>query len=298
MIRVLPIFLALALISCASETSRSGKPIVSISILPQGYFLEQLAGDLVELNVLVPSGASPATYEPTLSQLTSLKNSEVYLRVGHIGFEMAWLDRISSVNPEMKIINVSKGIALIEEDHHHGEEGHNGDDHHQGDGHHHGGIDPHTWMSVSNARIIARNSYDALVQILPNQKELLAKNLRNLTADLDSLDRELSEMLEPLAGHGFMIYHPALTYFARDYKLTQHSLEEGGKEPSPAHMKEMIDLGRASGTTAIFIQRQFDRRNAEVLAREIGANIVQIDPLDPEWFSQMHYIAETLSRKP
>ena len=115
---------------------------------------------------------------------------------------------------------------------------------------------------------------------------------------MDSLNLELTEMLEPLLGSNFMIYHPALSYFARDYGLVQYALEMEGKEPSPAHMKEMIDLGRNSGITTIFIQRQFDRRNAEVLAREINARIVEIDPLSPEWFDQMHYIAKTLSRKP
>ena len=284
--------MVLVLVSCGTESTRSTKPVVSVSILPQGFFLEQLAGKFVDINVLVPAGASPATYEPTLSQLTDLMNSELYMRIGHIGFELAWMDRMISVNPEMNIINVSEGIDLIGEGHHHE------DDHHHGEDHHHGGIDPHTWMSVGNARIIARNSYDALLQILPEQKEILDHNYRELDRELDSLDLVLSRLLEPLKGGSFMIYHPALTYFARDHDLTQHSLEEGGKEPSPAHMKEMIDLGRETGTTAIFIQRQFDRRNAEVLAREIGASIQQIDPLDPDWFSQMHYIAESLSRKP
>ncbi len=92
-----------------------------------------------------------------------------------------------------------------------------------------------------------------------------------------------------------MIYHPALSYFARDYNLEQFSLEIGGKTPSPAHMKWMIDLGREKNISTIFLQQQFDQKNAEVLANEIGAKIVQINPLDPDWQGQMYYIANQLS---
>ena len=92
-----------------------------------------------------------------------------------------------------------------------------------------------------------------------------------------------------------MIYHPALTYYARDYGLEQLPLEIEGKSPSPAHLKEMTDLARVKHISKILIQSQFDRKNAEILARETGSEIIQFDPLDLHWGKQMSYIAEQLN---
>lgn len=270
-------------ISCHHNLESGEKPILSVSILPQQYFVEQLAGDLVEVNVMIPSGASPATYEPTVSQLSKLELSGIYLRIGHIGFELSWMDKISSVNPGMKIVDLSRGIDLIqqmeeEEDNHHG--------------HSHVGADPHLWLSVQNARIIARNLHEELLLMFPEQQEELSIRLEKFSASLDSLHLVISTQLEGLDNRSFMIYHPALTYFSRDYHLHQYSLEIEGKSPSPAHLRRMTDLGISQKITRILIQDQFDRKNAEVLAREIGAEIISFDPLDPRWMEQMLYIAE------
>jgi zinc transport system substrate-binding protein len=121
-------------------------------------------------------------------------------------------------------------------------------------------------------------------------------NFEGLLAELDSMHVQFLTMLSPHHSRGFLIYHPALTYFARDYHLIQYPLEIGGKTPSPSHLKKMVDLGLEQQISAIFIQQQFDIRNAEVLASEIGAEIIQIDPLDPDWLAQMEYIVNQLKR--
>jgi zinc transport system substrate-binding protein len=269
-------------LSCHRNTETAEKPVISVSILPQLYFVEQMAGDLVEVNVMIPPGASPATYEPTISQLSKLEQSETYLKIGYVGFELSWMDKISSVNPGMKIVDLSRGIDLIIEE----EEGEN---HH---GHSHPGAEPHVWLSVKNARIIARNTHDALQLMFPDHREELADRLEKFSVSLDSLQLAISSKLEGLEGRSFMIYHPALTYFARDYHLHQYSLEIEGKSPSPTHLRQMTDLGLSQNISTILVQDQFDRKNAEVLAREIGAKIIRFDPLDPHWMEQMLYIAE------
>jgi len=280
---ILAILITSLALSCSPSPDPGDKPVISVSILPQLYFVEQLAGELVEVNVMIPPGASPATYEPTLSQLGKLEQSEAYLRIGYVGFELSWMDKISSVNPKMKIIDLSHGIDLIvqmeeETDEHHG--------------HSHGGADPHIWLSVDNARIIARNIQEELLIMFPDhQKELLSR-FEIFSSTLDSLHQVINTKLEGLENRNFMIYHPALSYFSREYNLIQHSLEIEGKSPSPAHLREMTDLGINHKISRILIQNQFDRKNAEVLAREISAEIVQFDPLDPHWMEQMLYIAD------
>jgi zinc transport system substrate-binding protein len=263
-----------------------GKPVISVSIIPQQYFIEQLAGELAEINVMIPPGASPATYEPSVSQLGKLDRSMAYMRIGYVGFEQSWMDKIASVNPDMRIVDLSEGVETIHEDMHEGK------DHH---GHSHHGPDPHIWMSVHNAKIIAQNIHDELLLLFPGEEEYLQAKLGHFSLLLDSLHLEIISKLEGIENNKFMIYHPALSYFARDYGLEQYSLEIEGKAPSPAHLKEMVDLAHEYRISKILIQNQFDRKNAEVLARETGSEIIQFDPLDLNWSEQMRYIAEQLN---
>jgi zinc transport system substrate-binding protein len=284
---LLPItFLLLVLSSCNIKSETSDKPMISVSILPQQYFIEQLAGDLVEINVMIPPGASPATYEPSVSQLGKLDQSEVYMRIGHVGFEQSWMEKIKSVNPDMKIVDLSDGIELIleeameDEKHHH---------------HKHSGTDPHVWMSTVNAKIIAENINSELLLLFPGKKDYLSGRLDQFNHFLDSLHVEIGVTLEHMETRKFMIYHPALSYYAREYGLTQYSLELEGKTPSPAHLKEMTDLARQNHISKILIQNQFDRRNAEVLAEETGSMVIPFDPLSLNWDDQMSYIAKQLN---
>ena len=265
---ILVIVLSTLVLSCRPPREVGEKPVISVSILPQEYFLRQLAGELVDVNVLIPPGASPATYEPTVAQLGKLEQSASYFRIGHVGFELSWMDKIRSVNPEMNIVDLSEGVELIDEM---GEE----EERHHGHSH----------------------IYRELLTMFPAQEEELAGRYEKFSASLDSLHEAIQLKLEELENRNFMIYHPALTYFARDYQLVQYPLELEGKSPSPAHLRAMTDLARDQQITTILIQSQFDRKNAEVLAREIGAELIEFDPLDPRWMDQMLYIADQLTSK-
>lgn len=274
---------AISLGSCQPNEDLNTKTMLSVSIQPQKYFIEKLAGELVDVNVLIPPGASPATYEPSLAQLSKLSRSEAYMRIGYVGFELSWMDKIRSVNPHMKIVDLSRGIDLIHED----EE--DPGEHH---GHSHGGIDPHIWMSVINAKIIARNVYNELILLFPAEEEKMKKKLSEFNDELDTLQDSVAKHMKDLEQRNFLIYHPALSYFARDYDLHQYPIEIEGKTPSPAHLKRLTDLSQEKNISTIFVQSQFDIRNAEVLADEIDAEIVQFNPLDEEWKKQMLYIVE------
>ena len=274
------------LASCRTGAETVDKQVISVSIIPQQYFIEQLSGGLAEVNVMIPPGASPATYEPTVSQLGKLDRSAVYMRIGYVGFEQSWMEKITSVNPGMKIVDLSEGVEII------GEEAGDGGDHH---GPAHYGTDPHIWMSTINARIIARNIHKELLLLFPGEKEYLQARFDLFSHSLDSLHLAIGSKLEGIENRTFMIYHPALTYYARDYALEQLSLEIEGKSPSPMHLKEMTDLARVNHISKILIQSQFDRKNAEILARETGSEIIQFDPLDLQWGDQMYYIAEQLN---
>lgn len=273
---------------CKSSPEKSEIPVISVSILPQEYFVKRIAKDRVSVNVMIPPGASPATYEPTTGQLTSLSETILYLQMGYTGFEMAWMDKLMKSNPSMKLVTLSDGVDLIREASTHDDENHS--DH----SHHHGGIDPHVWLSPINASIIARNIEKALSESFPEYANEFATNLDVFLQEIDSLQSFISVELSNLSSRSFFTYHPSLTYFARDFDLQQYPLELGGKTPSPAHLKSLVDVGMEKGIGVVFLQMQFDQKNAEVLSREIDAKIVQIDPLDPDWKSQLIFITEKL----
>ncbi len=282
---ILSYFLFFILLTGCTLNNKTGseKPVVTVSILPQEYFVKQIAGDRVDVSVMIPPGANPATYEPTPRQLQDLTKTSVYLEIGNSAFESAWMDKFRSINPTMKITDLSRNVPLIYEEHQH-----NGE---------HQSVNPHIWLSPRNGKIIAQNVAADLNLILPADSAFFRKNLEQLLLKIDTLEQTMHSELDTLTHRAFLIYHPALTYLAKDFGLEQYALETEGKEPSPAHMKYLTDLAREKGISVIFLQMQFDQHNAEILSHETGAEIVQINPLDPDWYRQMLFIASTLKEK-
>lgn len=267
--------------------------IVSVTITPQKYFAEKIAGDHFNVNCVVPAGQSPETYDPTPQQMIQIGQSEAYLQIGHIGFEQAWMENIRANNPNLKVFNLSEGIDLLKEEeeghnHHEGEEGHA---HH----HHHGGVDPHTWSSVQGAKTIAQNTLDAFIALDPENEVYYRENYNQLLSELENTEKTIGELLAPLTSRTFIIYHPALTYFANEYGLTQLCIEMDGKEPSPAQLKELVETAREHNAKVVFVQMEFDQKNAELIAKETGCKLVRINPLDYDWNKEMIHIAKSLA---
>lgn len=142
--------ITLALSACIDNNQEVEKKSLTVSILPQKYFIEALAGDIYNINVMVTPGASPASYEPTPRQMAMLSNSELYFMIGHLVFEEVWIPRITKINPDLKVIDLSSGIKLIGVD----EENIIEHKHATQDVHSHHGIDPHIWMSPKQAKQI------------------------------------------------------------------------------------------------------------------------------------------------
>jgi zinc transport system substrate-binding protein len=286
----------LLLAACTGRASKSNnddgeKPVITVTLEPQRYFTEAIAGDKFKVISMVPKGSSPETYDPVPQQLVSLGDSKAYFRIGYIGFEQAWMERLMNNTPHIQVFDTSKGIDLIlnngDHDHGHG--------HGPRDGHTHA-VEPHVWNSTANALIIAGNTYKALSQLdKANDAYYMARydSLCQRIQHTDSLIRQ--QLSAPEAAKAFMIYHPALSYFARDYGLHQISIEEGGKEPSPAHLKELIDLCQTEDVRVIFVQPEFDKRNAETIAQQTGTKVVPINPLSYDWEEEMLNVAKALA---
>lgn len=280
--------LSLIAVACNSQSksSDSDKKTLTVTIDPQRFFLEQIVGEDFNINVLVPSGTSPETYEPAPSVMLDMNKSDMYFKVGELGFEKAWSARLAENNPNVTIVDCSANIELLKNDDEHAHEGHS-----------HGAMDPHVWSSPVAAKIFAKNMLDAVVSAYPESAETYQANFDKLMQRINATDSTIKASLVNSPTKAFIIYHPALGYFAEEYGLHQHSIEFEGKNPSPAQMKELVDLAREENINTILVQKGFDMKNAEVVASEINAEIFEIDPLTYDWDKELIRIAQILSRK-
>ncbi len=280
------IILIAALASCTSTPGASSdNKIITVSILPQKTILSAIAGDKFSINVLIPQEGNHETYEPTAQQMAETGKSIAYFKLGHLDFEVTWLSKLIGNYPEMKLFDTSDGILLIQ-----------GEEVAHGDHVHHGGIDPHIWLSVKAMKIQADNMYKGLKMLDPENAAYYDSNYVHLRNELDSLDLQISAILETAGTHDFMIFHPSLGYFARDYHLNQIPIELEGKEPSPAYMKQLIDVGREKHIKSIFVSSQFSKQSALTIAGQLDATIVEFNPVDPKWKENMLYIAREIAK--
>lgn len=290
---ILFIVLSLFFINCNSPVSDNGaeKFQITVSILPQKYFVQRIVGNGdnldFDIHVMIPPGHSPASYAPTPQQMKALSRSKLYFRIGHIPFERAWVKNIAANNPRMKIIDTSGGVDLIKT----GED----EDHHDKNHHHHAGNDPHIWLSPRAVKIQAKHILDGIIEIDSENQEFYKENYRLFLGEIDRLDNEIKILLEKCKGKKFMVFHPAWSYFAREYGLEQLPVELDGKAPNPASLKKIIDLAKKEKIRVIFIQEQFDTNSARAVAAEIGGEVIKMDPLAPDWLTNMKKIAQTLS---
>ena len=278
-------FLTLLILgACGNSPQKNEKPILTVTLEPLRYFTEAIAGGHYEVVSMVPKGSSPESYDPTPQQLVALSRSQAYFRIGYIGFEQAWMKKLQANAPEMKVFDTSRGVDFIR-----------GEGHWHGDHFHEGGVEPHIWNSTRNAIIIAENIYEALCELDAIHQEEYKNRLDSLKKTIAQTDANVSAFLEN-ADSTFLIYHPALSYFARDYGLKQISIEENGKEPSPAQLKALIETCRKEKAHVIFVQQEFDQRNAQLIADELGVNVVPINPLSYDWDEEMVRVAQALKR--
>ena len=283
--------LTVMLSACGGKTGQNAKvtkPVLSVTIRPQLYFVEQIVGDRMEVNCVVPEGQSPESYEPTPQEMVAISKSNAYLRIGSIGFEVAWMHKIAENNPKMRIYDLSEGMKLLSTPEVAGEE--EGEEHHD-----HGAQDPHIWNSIAGARLITENILKAVVTIDPANAAFYRANAQRLMERIDSTGAQVDSLLRPLHDKAFIIYHPALTYFAAEHHLQQLCIEMNGKEPSPAQLELLVNTAKSSGAKVAFIQMEFDRKNAELIAKETGCRLVRIDPLAKEWDSSMIDMAKALA---
>ncbi len=267
-------------VSTVKENSSSKAVLtVTVSVLPQKYFVERIGGDLVEVNVMVDPGASPHSYEPKPDQMRALSESAAYFSIG-VEFENAWLDRIAAANDHMVMVDTIANIQRVEAASHDGEEG---------------GLDPHVWTSPELVKTMSQTIYETLVELDPDHQAEYSANLQLFMQEIDALQAQIKESLAGLKSNKFMVFHPTWGYFAREFGLEQISIEVDGQEPSAQELAGLIDQAKADNIKVVFAQPEFNTKSAEVIAKEIGGKVLLISALEFDWLANMRTVAQTFA---
>jgi zinc transport system substrate-binding protein len=270
---------------------------IVVSILPQQTFVEKIGGDKVKVSTMVKPGSDPHSYEPKPSQMQDISNANIYFPIG-LEFEATWLDKFADQNKNMKFVEMTKDVQYIEmkeHDHHHDEHEHHEENHENEEDEHHG-KDPHTWVSPSNVKIMAKNIYDTLVEVDPSNKEYFEKNYSKFIEEINQTDKKIKEILSVLPENSkFMVFHPSWGYFANEYNLIQLAIEVEGKEPKPKVLQKIIDEAKEENVKAIFTQAEFSDKSAKTIASELKIKVLKETPLAKDWSENLIKMANAIA---
>ncbi|MFI3305127.1 MAG: zinc ABC transporter substrate-binding protein [Rikenellaceae bacterium] len=278
----LPLVATLFALSCQSNSVIEESPTIYVSIAPLGTIVERITCDDFPVEVVVPSGASVESYELTPKQFVALNSAQMIFSTGLLEFEESIISRVER---RERVTNLSRGIELIAGSCSHA---------HTHANHSHG-VDPHIWTSPRELIQISQNCYQAIAAKYPDSTKY-ERAYRTLKQELQELDRECGEAIAQSGVTSIYIYHPALTYFARAYGVEQVAIESEGKEPSAKRLAQVIEMGREQSVGAILYQSQYPVSCVEIVADDLGAQAVEIDPLASDPLSQIRFVVELITR--
>jgi zinc transport system substrate-binding protein len=286
------------LTACSSPSVKeikTEKPLqVTVSIVPQEYFVERIGGDQVSVNAMIQPGVDPHTYEPKPEQLKTTAQSQAYFKIG-VSLEDAWKDRLNSVNNQMLIVDTSQGVnkipLTVEHDHDHDHD-HAQEKEHQAEKN---TLDPHIWLSPKRVKAQAETIYKTLAQLDPAHQAEYRANFEKFSQELDALDQEIRQNLAGVKNKKFLVFHPEWGYFAQDYGLEMIAIEVDGNEPTAAQLGELIKQAKKDNIKVIFAQPEFSQKSAETIAREIGGQVITISAFDENWSENLRQVSQKMA---
>lgn len=290
------------LYSCNKD--KDERPVIAVSFESQKWLVQQIAGDDYKVVALLPSGSDPELFDPDMGTMKALEKAELFMTTSTLGFESQVKNRIQANYPELKIVDLSEGIDQLMHTHSvsamsaklHHDHGHATSDHQESDGHAIG--DPHLLSSVRNARIIARNILASLSVVNPEAGEKYCKNYADLDAELLKTDLEIDSVISArnLKGASFIVMHPSLSYYARDYGLHQLPVESDGKEVSPRQLEQRLQQARAQTPRALFYEKGNNEAQARQLAESIGIEAYPLSLNSGDFISEIIEITDNLTK--
>jgi len=242
------------------SSSLFAKPIVLVSVQPQKFLVESIAGDACQVEVLVPPGASPHAYEPRARQIDLIKEAVLWFRIGE-SFEESLLPLVKEVIDQRENLDLI-GCSC------------------------HDGADPHIWLSPSMLKQEAGQICTALEKLLNAD---LQANLADLIARIDALEAQLRARQ---FSKTILVSHPAFGYFCRDFGIEQLSIEMDGQEPSPKQLTLLMTEVKQKGLKRIFLQQQYSEKGGRRIAAELGLELIPLDPYAEDVLANLSHIGE------
>ena len=249
---------------------------IAVSIEPQKYFIQQIAGDLADVYVMVPNAKNPEQYEPLLSQMKDLRNCTLYFGVG-LEFEHKWQQRFLDSAKNMQF------VSLFDENHSHNSPHY----------HHH---DNHIWLSVKLAKKQANTIYEHLSKLDPINQKIYQRNLETFLHSINELDHQIKEIFKkPNAKKTFLVFHPAFEYLAHEYGLEELSIEVMNKEVKIKHMQSIYQAIKEKKLKVIYAEPQFSQKQVQLIAKEYNLKISFLDPFAYDWKNNLLEIAKKIA---
>ncbi len=272
------------------------KLAVFVSIVPQKYFVEKIGGDLVDVAVMVKPGANPATYEPRPLQMTRLSRTKIYFAIG-VPFESVWLKKIAAASSDMSVVQTDAGIDKIPMGYHSHSDKEAQSQSKQTPSqdnpeHYRETPDPHIWLSPPLVRHQAETIFEALVRVDPTHRATYEGRYTEFINELAEIHKELTAIFDGKRGFEFIVFHPSWGNFADAYGIEQVAIEIEGKAPKSAQLARLIAHCREHSIKFVFVQPQFSAKSAELVAREIGGQVIVADPLAGNWSENLRRVAK------
>ena len=231
------------------------KVVAITSFFPLYEFTKEIGREKVDVTLLVPSGVEPHDWEPTIKDLQLMQQADVII-INGIGFEN-WIDNIDSINSDVKVVDTSIGISILESD-------------------------PHIWLNPVMAQKQVENIVDSLSKVDPLNEKYYKQNGISYIKKLDELDNKISYELSSCK-KDFIAFHDAFSYFTNQYDLNQHTVlksNEPHEEPTSKSLENIINLARDLDSNVIFTEEAVDKRTSQIVANEIGAKVLTLSPLE------------------
>ncbi|HDS03400.1 MAG TPA: cation ABC transporter substrate-binding protein [Firmicutes bacterium] len=292
------VFTAIAVLllitACSGQKDlQKQKPVIFVSIPSQAYFLEKLAGERFQIEIMVRAGESPATYEPRPRQVQKLSEARFFFTVG-VPFEEAWVPRLKSRFPSLSVVDTTAGIRkravetahdIFPKDKKHEE------------GHGHGLKDPHVWLSPRLAKQMVKNIAEALIQDDPEKASSYKERRDTLLYELTLLQKEIRVILDEGEPQPFAVFHPSWGYFCDEFGLVQIPIEIAGREPAPREMTSLVALLRSKGVKSVIIQKEFSAHAAKAIAKALEADVILLEPLGRDYPELLREAARAVSKR-
>ena len=257
-----------------SATSDSTEISVIASFYPLYEFTKQVGQDNVKISLLVPPGVEPHNWEPTITDLQKMYESNLIV-INGLGFEN-WIVNFNAVNSKVSVVDTSYSITPIRVNLENNLEI-------LTDESKEFTTDPHIWLNPITIKIQVQNIANALIELDPENENSYQKNADSYKLELDILDKKIRDELSKCNKKDFFAFHNAFSYFAREYGLNQHTVLKSMdplEDPSPKDIKEVIDLAKTLETKVIFTEEFVNPKVAQVIADETGSKLLVLSPLE------------------